>query len=142
MVSSTARPHFTPGKDPVHILQEAGWAPRPVWTGAEEMFIVLSQCLGPLTVRYRRCAAGNDVTSWLSVVVKQSSNVLRHRHPVFCRCAVENSVLCFSKERDPFETSVNCYPITDGQSREDRNSASRRYINCGLCDSLFFFLPT
>ena len=25
----------TPGKDPVHILQEAGWAPGPVWTGRE-----------------------------------------------------------------------------------------------------------
>ena len=33
MVSSTPRPHFTPGKEPVPILQEAGWAPGPVWTG-------------------------------------------------------------------------------------------------------------
>ena len=33
MVSSTPRPHFTPGKDPVPILQEAEWAPGPVWTG-------------------------------------------------------------------------------------------------------------
>jgi len=31
VVSSTPRPHFTPGKDPVPILQEAGWAPGPVW---------------------------------------------------------------------------------------------------------------
>ena len=23
----------TPGKDPVPILQEAGWAPGPIWTG-------------------------------------------------------------------------------------------------------------
>ena len=35
MVSSTSRPHFTPGKDPVPILQEAGWAPGPVWTGGK-----------------------------------------------------------------------------------------------------------
>ena len=28
---------FTPGKDPVPILQEAGWAPGPVWTGAENL---------------------------------------------------------------------------------------------------------
>ena len=28
---------FTPGKDPVPIVQEAGWAPRPVWTGAENL---------------------------------------------------------------------------------------------------------
>jgi len=33
VVSSTLRPHFTPGKVPVPILQEAGWAPGPVWTG-------------------------------------------------------------------------------------------------------------
>ena len=32
MVSSTPRPYFTPGKDPVPILQEAGCAPGPVWT--------------------------------------------------------------------------------------------------------------
>jgi len=32
VVSITPRPHFTPRKDPVPILQEAGWAPRPVWT--------------------------------------------------------------------------------------------------------------
>ena len=33
VVSSTPRPYFTPGKDPVSILQEAGWALGPVWTG-------------------------------------------------------------------------------------------------------------
>ena len=26
---------FTPGKGPVPIVQEAGWAPGPVWKGAE-----------------------------------------------------------------------------------------------------------
>jgi hypothetical protein len=31
-VSSTPQPHFTPGKDPVPIVQEAEWAPGPVWT--------------------------------------------------------------------------------------------------------------
>ena len=35
MVSSTPRPYFTPGKDPVPILQEAGWAPGPVWRGGK-----------------------------------------------------------------------------------------------------------
>jgi hypothetical protein len=32
VVSSTTRPHFTPGRNPVPILQEAGWAPGPAWT--------------------------------------------------------------------------------------------------------------
>ena len=35
VVSSMPRPHFTPGKDPVPILQEAVWAPGPVWTGGK-----------------------------------------------------------------------------------------------------------
>ena len=34
-VSVTPRPLFTPRKVPVHIVHEAGWAPSPVWTGAE-----------------------------------------------------------------------------------------------------------
>ena len=34
-VSSTPRPHFTPGKDPVPLLQEAGWATGPVWKGGK-----------------------------------------------------------------------------------------------------------
>ena len=36
-VNVTPRPLFTPGKDPVPIVQEAGWAPGPVWTGAENL---------------------------------------------------------------------------------------------------------
>jgi hypothetical protein len=34
-VSITSRPHLTPGKDTVPIVQEAGWASGPVWTSAE-----------------------------------------------------------------------------------------------------------
>ena len=36
-VSVTPRPLFTPGKDPVPIGQEAGWAPGPVWIGAKNL---------------------------------------------------------------------------------------------------------
>ena len=35
VVSSTPRPYFTPEKEPVPIVQEAGWAPGPVWTGGK-----------------------------------------------------------------------------------------------------------
>jgi hypothetical protein len=31
------RPLFTPGKDPISTVQEAGWAPRPVWTVAANL---------------------------------------------------------------------------------------------------------
>ena len=36
-VSVTPRPFFTLGKEPMPIVQEAGWAPGPVWTGAENL---------------------------------------------------------------------------------------------------------
>jgi hypothetical protein len=36
-VSVTPWPFFTPGKDPVPIVQEAAWVPGPVWTGAENI---------------------------------------------------------------------------------------------------------
>ena len=36
-VSVTPWPLFSPGKDPLHIVQEAGWAPGPVWTGVENL---------------------------------------------------------------------------------------------------------
>jgi len=39
-VSVMPQPLLTPGRDPVPIVQEAGWAPGPVWTGSE---ILLSQ---------------------------------------------------------------------------------------------------
>jgi len=36
---SASRPgrSLFPGKDPAPIVQEAGWAPGPVWTGAENL---------------------------------------------------------------------------------------------------------
>ena len=36
-VSVTPRPLFTTGKDSVPVVQEAGWSPEPVWTGAENL---------------------------------------------------------------------------------------------------------
>jgi len=36
MVNATPRPLY-PRKEPVPIVQEAGWAPRPFWTGAENL---------------------------------------------------------------------------------------------------------
>jgi hypothetical protein len=35
---SAARPaRLYPGKDPIPIVQEAGWAPGPVWTGRKSL---------------------------------------------------------------------------------------------------------
>ena len=53
VVSSTPRPHFTPGKVPVPILQEAGWAPGPVWR-AENLVPtgIRSRTVQPVVSRY------------------------------------------------------------------------------------------
>ena len=49
LVSSTPRPHFTPGKDPVPILQEAGWAPGLVWrSGKSRPTWILSRTFQPV----------------------------------------------------------------------------------------------
>jgi len=45
VISSTPRPHFIPGKDPVPILQEAGWAPGPVWTGEKYIILVFNNLI-------------------------------------------------------------------------------------------------
>jgi len=66
VVSKTPRPHFTPRKDPVPILQEAGWAPGPVWMGGKtrphqdsipdrpgrSLFAITTELPGPLIYIY------------------------------------------------------------------------------------------
>jgi hypothetical protein len=56
-VSITLRPLFTPGKDPVPIVQEAGWAPGPVWTCAEN--------LAPTGIRSPEYPARSQSLYWL-----------------------------------------------------------------------------
>jgi hypothetical protein len=53
-VSVTPWPLFTPGKDPVPIVQEAGWDPGPVWTGAENLAPptgIRSRTVQPVAIR-------------------------------------------------------------------------------------------
>jgi hypothetical protein len=52
VANATPRPLSTPGKDPVCIVQEAGWAPGPVWTGAEN--------LAPTGIRSLYCSARTE----------------------------------------------------------------------------------
>jgi hypothetical protein len=49
---------FTPGKDPVPIVQEAGWAPGPVWTW--------EKILAPTGIRSLDCPAHSQPLYWLS----------------------------------------------------------------------------
>jgi hypothetical protein len=59
-VSVTPQPLFTPGKDPVPIVQEAGWVPGPVWTGTENLAPseFNPQTVQPVASRYTDWATG------------------------------------------------------------------------------------
>ena len=51
--------HFTPGKDTVPIVQDDGWAPGPVWTGAENLAPPPGfdpRTVQPVASRYTDCA--------------------------------------------------------------------------------------
>jgi hypothetical protein len=72
-VSVTPWPLFTPGKDLVPIVQEAGWTPGPVWTGVEN--------LAPTGIRspdrpahsqwlYRLCYPAHGYSSGIKVLKK------------------------------------------------------------------------
>jgi hypothetical protein len=37
VVHATTRPLYARERDPVRILQETMWAPRPIWTGEENL---------------------------------------------------------------------------------------------------------
>jgi len=68
-VSPTPRLNLPPGKNPVPILQEAGWTPGPVWTGAENLVptgisflnfkCLYSNIRGTAVAQCLRCCATN-----------------------------------------------------------------------------------
>ena len=66
VVSSTPRPHLTPGKDRVLILQEAGWAPGSVLCRAENLVPtgIRSRTVQPAVSRYTDWATGPS-WNWL-----------------------------------------------------------------------------
>jgi len=71
---SAARPgrNLLPGKDPVPILQEAGWAPGPVWAGAENFVPtgIRSRTLQPVVSRYTDWATGPTSEAYYSFEIK------------------------------------------------------------------------
>jgi len=65
VVSGTPRPHFNPGKDPVPILQEAGWARGPIWTdGKSRPYGIRSRTVQPAVSRYTDWATGPTKSSF------------------------------------------------------------------------------
>ena len=69
---SMPRPgHFTHGKDTVPIVQKAGWAPGPVWMGAENLIPpgLNPQTVQPIVSCYTNCVIPVDdiKTKWSAV---------------------------------------------------------------------------
>jgi len=60
-----------PGRDPVPIAQEAGWAPGPIWTGAEN--IVSTEILSPHRLAHRSSIIVQPIASSYTVY-----NILDH----------------------------------------------------------------
>jgi len=80
--SVSPRPLFTPEKDPVPIVQEAGWAPGPVWTARK-----ISPPPGfdpwsvhPVTSRYTDYATRPNI---MSVCVCIPAIVVWHENSIF-----------------------------------------------------------
>jgi hypothetical protein len=85
---------FTSGKDPVPIVQEAGWAPGPVWMGAENL--VPTAIRSPdLPARnkslYRLCYPGpceyinkHKLISWCHQLPEDCEHMLKHIGKLIC----------------------------------------------------------
>jgi len=74
--SVTPRPLFTLRKDPVPIVQEAGWAPGPVWTGAENLALT--------GIRSPDRPARNQSLYRLSYQVHYNKSMFRHFRGKYC----------------------------------------------------------
>ena len=87
VVSSTPMSHYTPGKDPVPILQEAGWAPGPVWTDGKSR---------------PHWDSIPDRPARLSVAIPTE---LSGPH-IFDCILVNSEIWTYNRRRQPFSTSV------------------------------------
>jgi hypothetical protein len=79
---------FTPGNDPVPIVQEAGWVPGSVWTGAENLALT---GFDPRTVEPVASRRGSERNRQYTVVskcrafmLKRFVSVVRHNTDVVC----------------------------------------------------------
>ena len=80
VLNATHRPLYPWERDPVPIVQEAGWAPGPVWTGAENLtptgicfyslVLCTSSVLGSLSWSY--CITSNYI-----IMAKPNPNLTR-----------------------------------------------------------------
>ena len=120
---------LTPEKDPVPIVQEAGWAPGPVWTGAENLTppgfdswtvqSVASRYPGPPT--YSHCVTKSGIRICLlfeaNTMTYTDCGCIRgiHRRATTVFAAQQQNVGCHRYEDDrEVETVLTRWLITGG----------------------------
>jgi hypothetical protein len=106
-VGVTHRPLFTPGKDPVPIVQEAGWAPEPVWKGAKNLAPTgirssdrIARSLSLYRVRYAAHVIQCNCTMILSKLFPLRRTKTLHKYRVSVR-PLSISFLCISQSDVP-----------------------------------------
>jgi hypothetical protein len=90
-VSVTPRPHLTSGKDPIPIVQEAGWSSGPVWTGAEDLTTTEIRCPDLPARRlllYRLNYSAHPVSNWITENPLTKRREAKHYH----RCRIKNAL--------------------------------------------------
>jgi hypothetical protein len=108
VVSSTPRPHFTPGIDPVPIVQEVGWVPGPVWT--DEKSRPHRDSIPDRPAR-NSVAIPSELPGTQSVMYLYEITLTPlHQQPVlFLLVPVSYLILCFNTERIPGLPKSMCY---------------------------------
>jgi hypothetical protein len=88
VVSITPRPHFTPGKDPVPILQEAGWTPGPFWR-AENLVPtgIRSRTVQPVVGRYTDLVTRPIILTCIRKEIKVKTTGSQNDHNTIARGA-------------------------------------------------------
>jgi hypothetical protein len=113
--SSYCPGRFTPGTDPISIVQEAGWAPGPVWTYAKNLaptgiFFLFQHTLDPRTVQ-PIASRYTERATWPTMVI-YVPNYFGYVWSVLCiLCLVVcNCVLCYC-HRVSTQVQLNIYYI-------------------------------
>jgi len=99
---------FTSGKDPVPIVQEAGWAPGPVWTAAENLAptgiqspdhpshssaAIRTTLPGPWEVTVPLRKSTICICVCIGYTVKPRAGAWQHRLQVTCACKAQTKTV-------------------------------------------------
>ena len=140
---SAPRPgRFTPRKDPISIVQEAGWAPGPVWTGAENLtptgirspdLPAGSESLYRLSYR-GRCTVTKRKQNWIIVpesALTTKNNIDNSGH-VYCNMPLSETISRYQNEHCLHNGNYCNTGIyhTVSDSREKCSVSTLNDINC------------